>query len=257
MLLERPGEVVTREELHARLWSADTFVDFDNGLNSAIRRLRDALGDSAENSRFVETVERRGYRFIVQVDGGSAAASRIGIATVPESAKPPVVWPRIAIACVSVALLAVLVWAPWRDKAQRAEVSELQLTANSAENSVRSMAISPDGKQLAYADSTGLFLKVIRSGEVNRVLLPPDFAASVDDWFPDGAVLWSLARKDRERRACGVSRCSEARRASCWTTRLADRCPPMDRTFRFTAVMSPISVCGVAKYGSCAPTGQS
>ena len=189
MLLERPGEVVTREELHARLWSADTFVDFDNGLNSAIRRLRDALGDSAENSRFVETVERRGYRFIVQVDGGSAAASRIGIATVPESAKPPVVWPRIAIACVSVALLAVLVWAPWRDKAQRAEVSELQLTANSAENSVRSMAISPDGKQLAYADSTGLFLKVIRSGEVNRVLLPPDFAASVDDWFPDGAHL--------------------------------------------------------------------
>lgn len=59
ILLERRGEVVTREELRSRLWSADTFVDFDNGLNSAIRRLRDALGDSAENPTFVETVGRR------------------------------------------------------------------------------------------------------------------------------------------------------------------------------------------------------
>src|ERR1043165_4523865 len=64
MLLEHPGEIVTREELRARLWSADTFVDFDHGLNSAVKRLRDALGDSAEKPRFVETVGRRGYRFI-------------------------------------------------------------------------------------------------------------------------------------------------------------------------------------------------
>jgi TolB-like protein/Tfp pilus assembly protein PilF len=67
MFLERPGEIVTREELRARLWSADTFVDFDHGLNSAIRRLRDALGDSAENPSFVETLGRRGYRFIAPV----------------------------------------------------------------------------------------------------------------------------------------------------------------------------------------------
>ena len=67
MLLERPGEIVTREELRARLWSANTFVDFDHGLNSAIRRLRDALGDSAENPSFVETLGRRGYRFIAPV----------------------------------------------------------------------------------------------------------------------------------------------------------------------------------------------
>jgi TolB-like protein/Tfp pilus assembly protein PilF len=67
MLLERHGEIVTREELRARLWSADTFVDFDHGLNSAIRRLRDALGDSAENPSFVETLGRRGYRFIAPV----------------------------------------------------------------------------------------------------------------------------------------------------------------------------------------------
>ena len=53
MLLERPGEIVTREELRGRLWPADTFVDFDHGLNAAVKRLRDALGDSAENPRFV------------------------------------------------------------------------------------------------------------------------------------------------------------------------------------------------------------
>src|SRR5215208_2551200 len=67
MLLERPGEVVTREELRSRLWSADTFVDFDHGVNKAINRIRDTIGDSATSPRFVETVARRGYRFIADV----------------------------------------------------------------------------------------------------------------------------------------------------------------------------------------------
>src|SRR5438445_10342627 len=70
-LLEKPGEVITREELRNRLWPADPFVDFDHSLNAAIRRLRDALGDSAENPRFVETVARRGYRFLAPVDTGN------------------------------------------------------------------------------------------------------------------------------------------------------------------------------------------
>jgi TolB-like protein/DNA-binding winged helix-turn-helix (wHTH) protein/Tfp pilus assembly protein PilF len=69
MLLERPGELVTREEIHKRLWSADTFVDFDHGLNNVVKRLREALGDSAEAPRFVETLPRRGYRFIAEVEG--------------------------------------------------------------------------------------------------------------------------------------------------------------------------------------------
>jgi TolB-like protein/DNA-binding winged helix-turn-helix (wHTH) protein len=67
MLLEHPGEVVSREELHKKLWSADTFVDFDHGLNKAINKVRDALGDSAESPRFVETIARRGYRFLADV----------------------------------------------------------------------------------------------------------------------------------------------------------------------------------------------
>jgi DNA-binding winged helix-turn-helix (wHTH) protein len=61
-LLERPGEIVTREELRSKLWSADTFVDFDHSLNAAIKRLRDALGESAETPIFIETLARRGYR---------------------------------------------------------------------------------------------------------------------------------------------------------------------------------------------------
>src|SRR5215472_1334415 len=64
MLLVRPGEVVTREELRAKLWPADTFVDFDHGLNAAVKRLRGALGDTAENPRYIETLPRQGYRFI-------------------------------------------------------------------------------------------------------------------------------------------------------------------------------------------------
>jgi TolB-like protein/DNA-binding winged helix-turn-helix (wHTH) protein/Tfp pilus assembly protein PilF len=68
-LLDRPGELVTREELRQRLWSAETFVDFEHGLNAAVRRLRDALGDAADVPRFVETLPRRGYRFIAPVVG--------------------------------------------------------------------------------------------------------------------------------------------------------------------------------------------
>jgi DNA-binding winged helix-turn-helix (wHTH) protein len=63
-LLERPGEVVSRDELRRRLWPSDTFVDFDHSVNTAINRLRDSLGDVAERPRFIETVPRRGYRFI-------------------------------------------------------------------------------------------------------------------------------------------------------------------------------------------------
>src|SRR5258708_28641713 len=71
VLLQRPGDVVTREELRSQIWSRDTFVDFDNGLNTAINKLREALRDSADNPRFIETLPRRGYRFLapISVDG--------------------------------------------------------------------------------------------------------------------------------------------------------------------------------------------
>ena len=77
LLLEHPGRMVTREELHRRLWPADTFVDFEHGLNAAVNRLREALGDSAEEPRFIETVPRRGYKFIAPVDGAGASRSKV------------------------------------------------------------------------------------------------------------------------------------------------------------------------------------
>src|SRR5215475_10921412 len=66
-LLEAPGDLVSREELRRRLWTTDTFVDFDHSLNTAIKRLRDTLGDSAYNPIFIETLSRRGYRFMAPV----------------------------------------------------------------------------------------------------------------------------------------------------------------------------------------------
>ena len=79
LLLERRGEVVTREELTRRLWGDNTFVDFDRGLNKAINRLREVLRDSAEKPRFIETLPQRGYRFIAPVEsagGDSVVAAR-------------------------------------------------------------------------------------------------------------------------------------------------------------------------------------
>jgi cholera toxin transcriptional activator len=87
-LLDRPGEVVTREQIRQKLWPADTFVDFDHSLNTAVNKLREALGDSASNPRFVETLARRGYRFLAPVerpDTGIGAAS----STPPEPVMAP------------------------------------------------------------------------------------------------------------------------------------------------------------------------
>lgn len=83
VLLHRPGEVVTREELRSQNWPADTFVDFDNSLNTAINKLREALGDSADNPRFIETLPRRGYRFLAPVRsaGGEERSSRPHVLT--------------------------------------------------------------------------------------------------------------------------------------------------------------------------------
>ena len=68
LLLERPGELVTREELKERIWGAETYVDFDQGLNKAIKKIRAALGDSAEQPKYVETLPKRGYRFIAPLN---------------------------------------------------------------------------------------------------------------------------------------------------------------------------------------------
>ncbi len=126
MLLAHPGDVVTREELQRTLWPADTFVDFDHGLNKAVNKVRDALGDSADAPRFVETVAKRGYRFLADVKVVDAAAAPANPAVVVATNASSVLVeadgraapdPRVAaprwtapLSFAAVALLAIAFW---------------------------------------------------------------------------------------------------------------------------------------------------
>ncbi|PYR88451.1 MAG: hypothetical protein DMF84_28050 [Acidobacteria bacterium] len=161
MLLERPGEIVTREELRNRLWTAETFVDFDHGVNKAVNRIRDALGDSATSPRFVETVARRGYRFIADVGVAEGApivgrdATAADLVRVDDESRATVAaptspagfrrWYPWTITGVALALASiVIVWA-------------LQSRA-SQPGPIRSLAVLPlenlsgDGSQEYFAD---------------------------------------------------------------------------------------------------------
>ncbi len=89
MLLERPGEVVTREALRQKLWPADTFVDFDHSLNTIINKLREVLGDSAASPRFIETIAKRGYRFLLPVESTSNHRRPGNSSQAAEPASPP------------------------------------------------------------------------------------------------------------------------------------------------------------------------
>jgi TolB-like protein/DNA-binding winged helix-turn-helix (wHTH) protein len=127
ILLGRAGDLVTRDELHKRLWNGDTFVDFDHGLNIAINKIREALGDWAENPRFVETLPKRGYRFIAPVAAIPDASAAIPNAAAVEKAGEPKTAARksallrYSVACLgSLAVFAGLVMGlnagGWRDR---------------------------------------------------------------------------------------------------------------------------------------------
>ncbi len=186
ILLEHSGEVVTREELRGRLWPADTYVDFDHSLNAAVRRLRDALGDSAENPRFVETVARRGYRLLAPVNGTATV--------IPQ---PPVVarsfgrrWWWVAAGLVAVLVGVIVGWhAGHHASSTPRAISERRLTANASENPVTDGVISPDGKYLAFADASHFFLRQVDTGETHAIALPSEFNAKPRSWFPDGTHL--------------------------------------------------------------------
>ena len=194
-LLERPGELVTREELRSKLWPADTFVDFDHGLNAAVKRLRDVLGESADAPIFIETLARRGYRFVAPVSGSSVPGG-IEIASVSKRDKLFFLTRWVAVLCLALILVAVVVWAPWRLASRSTDIVERRLTSNSSENWVSGASISPDGKNLAYSDNTGIYLKLIRTGETHSLQLPANFLAHMDDWFPDGSHLL-ISREDQ------------------------------------------------------------
>ena len=203
-LLEHPGEVVTREELRSRLWPVDTFVDFDHSLNAAIRRLRDALGDSADRPRFVETVARRGYRFIAPVTQPARPAVELAGAGQPsdEESPPPALRETVPSATVTSeyrrrmlqlggAVAALLIAGTMvglhfmRRPALKPAISQRRLTANRSEAQVLSATLSPSGKYLAFADTTGVYLRQVDTGETHLIPLPADFIGNPDSWFPD------------------------------------------------------------------------
>jgi TolB-like protein/DNA-binding winged helix-turn-helix (wHTH) protein len=112
LLLARPGELVTREEIQQKLWPSGTFVDFENGLNTAINRVRETLGDSAENPKFVVTEPRRGYRFIAPVDGRSRPAfDTPADELIPRVRKH---WRKVAVLGTCVVILVVVGYMSWR-----------------------------------------------------------------------------------------------------------------------------------------------
>ncbi len=139
-LVERSGDVVTREELRQKLWPGDTFVDFEAGLNNAIKKLRDALGDSAESPRFVQTLPRHGYRFIAPVEETAALHPREAIAEARAKFPSGVRWRWVGSGAAVVAALAVLLAlnaGGWRQRLFRS------LGIEAAPVQIKSLAVLP------------------------------------------------------------------------------------------------------------------
>ena len=204
LLLQAEGKVVTREQLRAALWPEETFVDFEHGVNTAVKKLRQALEESVENPRFVETLPKVGYRFIASVelisDGNDKNA--VPVPSYPEGLLPELrsTKNRRGIAGIAIAVAVVLVMATtvvllpgtnWFRHRSSTEpiISERRLTANPDDTPVMSGVISPDGNYLAYTDATGLYLRRVDNGETHPVPLPKGFEAIAESWFPDNIHL--------------------------------------------------------------------
>ncbi len=190
LLAGRTGEVVTREEIQKEIWSHDTVVDFDQGLNFCIRQIRAVLGDDADSPRFIETVPRRGYRFLVPVTGNGAAPE-----PQPVVVEAPRRWPWVAAAAVAV--VAVVAWfirptpAPpaWR-----------AVPLTSYPGIERDPALSPDGNQVAFAwngeeqDTFDIYVKLIGGGAPLRLTTNPAQDGS-PAWSPDGRTIAFLRQR--------------------------------------------------------------
>jgi DNA-binding winged helix-turn-helix (wHTH) protein/Tol biopolymer transport system component len=216
-LLEVPGDLVSREELRKRLWPADTFVDFDHSLNTAIKRLRDALGDSADNPIFVETLSRRGYRFMAPLGGvangngyaatnngainnnGAAGTKTSGaIAATGRWSARFVWWGAAGLLATAGAVSAG--WHAGHRTVRPLQPREMRLTTNSPDAPVEGGTISPDGKILLYTDKIGLHVKDTTSGEIHDVNLPEEFKVTWATWYPDQShVLVSGVPNAKER----------------------------------------------------------
>ncbi len=211
MLLEHPGEVVTREELRLKLWPADTFVDFDHGLNSAVARLREALSDSAQRPKYIETVARRGYRFIGQLEqpSNTQAATQelpqpdkpcetdLSHAVVPGTesrGKQPIV--RRLILALTAAILfafAARYFVSGRVESSLRPPRVMPLT--SLPDRAEAPAFSPDGNYVAFArysnspELTGIFIKPVVGEQLLQLTKNEQGSFCCPVWSPDGRYI--------------------------------------------------------------------
>jgi Tol biopolymer transport system component/DNA-binding winged helix-turn-helix (wHTH) protein len=187
LLIQRAGQVVPREELQKALWPGDTFVEFDQGVNTAIKKIRQALGDSAENPRFIETLPRKGYRFIAPV----ASPERSVLPAVPAQPRPPRGHSPWLLALAAMILIAgVTGWFFGRRNPPK-EISTTPTPLTSYAGQDGHASFSPDGNQVAFAwngekqDNFDIYVKLIGSETLLRITTNPaaDFMPA---WSPDG-----------------------------------------------------------------------
>ena len=202
-LIGQPGEVVSREDLIRRLWPDGTAVEFDHGLNAAVTRLRHVLSDSAESPRYVETVARRGYRFIAPIEATSDVVP--AIASEPVAAPPIPTNKRWQVA-VLLSLLAIAASAWWWNSSRRQPVAATatQLKAvplTSEPGNSRNVTFSPDGSQIAYqwAEKVGapahVYIRQVGLGDPIR--LTKDAVGEYGPaWSRDGRYIAFLRRID-------------------------------------------------------------
>jgi len=194
LLVSRPGALITREELHRNLWPADTFVDFDHGLNSAIARLREVLRDSADKPRYIETTAKRGYRFIRPLlEPAQAAPAPLREADpMPQnrSAETHSTRKLLAAALFCLALVgAVGAWAMFRGIPD-AELARIEVVPVGPLRGFQATpAISPDGTLVAFrqsggANDTGLYVAMVGGDKPLQLTSGPGDCCPA--WSPDG-----------------------------------------------------------------------